>query len=147
MGLSFTIATDPRQRCRSHVRVPRDSWSYFTISDSRLSQPGALGPRVYIYPTGTRWPTYIPTHWVPFSSPPTTRRDAVEVFEPASTRDPRLTQLPPTCSACKPSARTNIKHISAIFADVTWERTLFAESPVSSGSTCYNILKTGRQQR
>jgi hypothetical protein len=40
------------------VRVSWDSWSYFTVSYLRL----------------------------PFSSPPTTRRVTVEVFEPASTR-------------------------------------------------------------
>jgi hypothetical protein len=34
-GLSFTIAAGPRQRCHSRVRVPRDSWPYFTVSDSR----------------------------------------------------------------------------------------------------------------
>jgi hypothetical protein len=28
-GLPFTIAAGPRQRSRSWVRVPRDSWSYF----------------------------------------------------------------------------------------------------------------------
>jgi hypothetical protein len=26
----------------------------------------------YLYPPGTRWPSYAPGHWVPFSSPPTT---------------------------------------------------------------------------
>jgi hypothetical protein len=36
----------------------------------------------YLYPPGTRWPSYNPRHWVPFSSPPTTRRATVEVFEP-----------------------------------------------------------------
>jgi hypothetical protein len=40
----------------------------------------------YLYPPGTGWPSYNPRHWVPFSSPPTTRRAAVEVFELASTR-------------------------------------------------------------
>jgi hypothetical protein len=40
------------------VRVQWDSWPYFTVSDSIL----------------------------PFSSPPTTRRVTVEVFDPASTR-------------------------------------------------------------
>jgi hypothetical protein len=40
----------------------------------------------YLYPPGTGWPSYTPRHWVPFSSPPTTRRATVEVFEPASTR-------------------------------------------------------------
>jgi hypothetical protein len=53
MGLSFTIAAGPRQRIYSWVRVPWDSWPYFTVSDSRL----------------------------PFSSPPTTRRATVEVFD------------------------------------------------------------------
>jgi hypothetical protein len=44
--------------CHFRVRVPWDSLLYFTVSDSRL----------------------------PFSSPPTTRRVTVEVFDPASTR-------------------------------------------------------------
>jgi hypothetical protein len=58
-GLSFAIATGPRQRSPSRVRDPLDSPPYFTVPDSRL----------------------------PFSSPPTTRRATVEVFDPASTRD------------------------------------------------------------
>jgi hypothetical protein len=57
-GLSFAIAADLRQRSHSRVRVPWDSRPYFTVSDSRLH----------------------------FSSPPTTRRATVEVFDPASTR-------------------------------------------------------------
>jgi hypothetical protein len=59
MELAFTIAAGPRQRIHSRVRVPWDSRPYFTVSDSRL----------------------------PFSSPPTTRRATVEVFNPASTRE------------------------------------------------------------
>jgi hypothetical protein len=55
-GLSFTIAARARQRSHSRVRVPWGSWTYFTVSDSRL----------------------------PFSLPPMTRRDTVEVFDPAS---------------------------------------------------------------
>jgi hypothetical protein len=35
-GLSFTIAPVSRQRSHFRVRVPWDSWSYFTVSDSRL---------------------------------------------------------------------------------------------------------------
>jgi hypothetical protein len=58
-GLSFTIAAGPRQRSHSRVRVPWASRPYFTVSDWRLL----------------------------FSSPPTTRRNTVEVFDPASTRD------------------------------------------------------------
>jgi hypothetical protein len=40
----------------------------------------------YLYHPGTGWPSYTPRYWVPFSSPPTTRRAMVEVFEPASAR-------------------------------------------------------------
>jgi hypothetical protein len=57
-NLSSTIAAGPRQRSHFRVRVPWDSRPYFTVSESRL----------------------------PFSSPPTTRRVTVEVFDPASTR-------------------------------------------------------------
>jgi hypothetical protein len=48
MGLSFTIAAGPRERNHSQVRVPWDSWTYFSVSDSRLPQPGGPGPRIYI---------------------------------------------------------------------------------------------------
>jgi hypothetical protein len=48
MCLSFTIAADPRQRCHSRVRVPRDSWRYCTVWDPILPQPGGPVPRIYI---------------------------------------------------------------------------------------------------
>jgi hypothetical protein len=44
----------------------------------------------YLYPPGTRWPSYTPRHWVSLSSPPTTRRPTVEVFDPASARASRV---------------------------------------------------------
>jgi hypothetical protein len=56
--LAFVYAAGPRKRSVSRVRVPRISRPYFTVSVLRLS----------------------------FSSPPTTRRVTVEVFDPASTR-------------------------------------------------------------
>jgi hypothetical protein len=34
----------------------------------------------YLYPSGTGWPSYTPAYWVPFMSPLTTRRAAVELF-------------------------------------------------------------------
>jgi hypothetical protein len=40
----------------------------------------------YLYPPGTEWPSYTPSHWVPFSPPPTIRRATMEVFEPTSTQ-------------------------------------------------------------
>jgi hypothetical protein len=48
MGLSFTIAADPRQRSHSGVPVPRNAWPYLTVSDSRLHKPGGPGRRIYI---------------------------------------------------------------------------------------------------
>jgi hypothetical protein len=57
-GLSFVCAAGLCQRSLSRVRVPWDLKSYFTVSNLRL----------------------------PFSSPPTTRRVTVEVFDPASIR-------------------------------------------------------------
>jgi hypothetical protein len=48
MGLPLTIAADLHQRSHSWFRVPWDSWPYFTVSDSRLSQPGGPGPRIYV---------------------------------------------------------------------------------------------------
>jgi hypothetical protein len=56
-GLSFVYAAGPCQRSLYRVRVPWESRPYFTVSDLRF----------------------------PFSSPPTTRRATVEVFDPAST--------------------------------------------------------------
>jgi hypothetical protein len=57
-GLSFVYAAGSSQRSLSRVRVPWYSRPYFTVSDLRL----------------------------PISSPLTTRRVTVEVFDPASTR-------------------------------------------------------------
>jgi hypothetical protein len=86
MGLSFTIAACPRQRSHSRVRVSRDSWPHFPVSDSRLHQPGGPDPRIYI-PQERGGPVIPPGTGFPLSSPPTTRRDMVEVFDPATTRD------------------------------------------------------------
>jgi hypothetical protein len=47
-GLPFTIAAGSRQRTHSWDQVQRDSWPYFTVSDSRLPQHGGPGPRIFI---------------------------------------------------------------------------------------------------
>jgi hypothetical protein len=47
-GLSFTIAADLCQSSHTRVRIPRDLWPYFTVSDSRHPKPGRPGPRIYI---------------------------------------------------------------------------------------------------
>jgi hypothetical protein len=53
MGLSFIIAAGPRQRSHSQVRVPRDSWPHFIVSDSRLLNmegqvPVFISPRISV---------------------------------------------------------------------------------------------------
>jgi hypothetical protein len=77
MILSFAIDAGPRQRSYFQVRVPRDSTTFY-FSDSRFSQLGGPGLRIYI-PPGTGWTSCTPRHWVPFSSPPATLRALVEV--------------------------------------------------------------------
>jgi hypothetical protein len=49
MGLSFTIAAGPLQLSHSQVRVPRDSWPHFTLSNSTVPKPGGQVP-VFISP-------------------------------------------------------------------------------------------------
>jgi hypothetical protein len=61
-----------------------ETHDHISLSQIRLSTNLAGSP--YLYSPGTGWPSYTPKHEVPSSSPPTTRREAVEVFEPASTR-------------------------------------------------------------
>jgi hypothetical protein len=64
-GLPFTIAAGPRQRSHSWVRVPRDPWPYFNVSDLRLPQPGGAGPRIYI-PEEQGGPVITPGTGFPF---------------------------------------------------------------------------------
>jgi hypothetical protein len=85
MGLLFTITAGPRQRSHSQIRVPRDSWPYFTVSDSRLP-PTWRARSQYLYPPGTGWPSYTPRHWIPFCRLLMICRATVEVFELAPTR-------------------------------------------------------------
>jgi hypothetical protein len=67
----------------------------------------------YLYPPGTGWPGYTPRRWVPVSSPPTTRRATVEVFDPACTRvltsDLPSLNCSSSCLQDKSSARTTQK--------------------------------------
>jgi hypothetical protein len=62
MSKLFTVAAGPRQLSHSRDRFPRDSWPYFTASDSRLPQPGGPGP------SGTAWPGYTPRHRVIYTT-------------------------------------------------------------------------------
>jgi hypothetical protein len=85
-NMSFTIVSGHRQCSHSRSRVPRDTWPYFTVLHSRISQPEWPAP--HIYPSSTGWTNCNPVHWVPFSLQPTTRRVTVEIQEPASRRSP-----------------------------------------------------------
>jgi hypothetical protein len=53
-GLPFTVAAGPRHRSHSWIRFPRDSWPYFTASDSRLPN---LESQVSVFISArTGWP-------------------------------------------------------------------------------------------
>jgi hypothetical protein len=54
-GLSFTIAAGPSQRSHFRVRVPLDSWPYFTVSDLTLpfSSPPTSQSQSYVTTTGS----------------------------------------------------------------------------------------------
>jgi hypothetical protein len=80
-SLSFVYAAGPCQRSLSRVRVTWDSRPYFAVSDLRL----------------------------PISSPPTTRRVTVEVFDPASTR---VTVVPSNWFSYIDATRIYRKHVS-----------------------------------
>jgi hypothetical protein len=105
MGLSFTIAAGPRQRSHSPVRITRDSWPYFTVSDSRFPQPGGPTPCIYI-PQKQGGPIIPPGIWVPFSSPRTTHRTTVEVFDPASTVADWTTECTPFYNLARTGNKT-----------------------------------------
>jgi hypothetical protein len=93
----------------------------------------------HLYPPGTGWPSYTPRHWVPFSSPPTARRTTVEVFDPASTRDPEVSSK--FCPAYNPGhgpCRTPIsRQYFHCWASTRCRGNVFTHSFHSNGCACY----------
>jgi hypothetical protein len=82
MALSFTIAAGPRQSSHFQVQVPRDTWSHLLSQIREFPNLEGQVPVFSIYPKNRVAQLYL-RHWIPFSSPSTTRKEA---FEPASTR-------------------------------------------------------------
>jgi hypothetical protein len=106
--VSFTIAAGPRQRSHSRVRVPWDLRPYVTVSDSRL----------------------------PFSSPPTTRRATVEVFDPASTRvGHSYSRLLPLLSRYGPNRKHHFPLL--LYPVVAVETCLFVKPLLGNGFICW----------
>jgi hypothetical protein len=58
-GLSFTFAAGPRHRSHFRVRVPWDSWQYFTVSHSRLPSPSSPTTRRATVEVSTLPPTVL----------------------------------------------------------------------------------------
>jgi hypothetical protein len=81
--------------CRPSPAVILESESCGTHGHILLSRlpPTWRARSPYLHPPATGWPSYAPRQWVPFSSPPTTRRAMVEVFEPVSTRETAQSQV------------------------------------------------------
>jgi hypothetical protein len=93
LGLASAVLLGPSPTGLNHI----------LLSDLRLP-PTWRARSPYLHPPGTGWPDYTPRHWVPFLSPPTTRRATVEIFDPASTWDfsPNTLFFPhwSSCSVC-----------------------------------------------
>jgi hypothetical protein len=76
----------------SAVTVGPESRGTHILLSQVLDSP-KLEDQVHVFTSispGRGWPSYAPGHWVPFSSPPTTRSASVEVFEPTSTQGLKL---------------------------------------------------------
>jgi hypothetical protein len=67
-----------------------------------------------LYPTGTGRSSYAPRYWVPFSSPPTSRRATVDVFELASTWGTRPAGLGPSLYSLEAGPTENTTSSSPI---------------------------------
>jgi hypothetical protein len=79
LQLLLALASAAILKCDSHGT--RDHILLSQIRDS----PNLEGQVPVFISPGTKWPNYTPRHWVPFSSPPMTRRPTMEVFDHAST--------------------------------------------------------------
>jgi hypothetical protein len=125
MGLSFTIAAGPRQSSRSQVRVPRDSWPHFIVSDSRLPQTGRPGPRVCI-PQEQGGPVMPPGTGFSF------RRLLFITFLHGPHRNTVSLSLYPFVVEARLFAKPLLINGCCI---------LISRSLRGNGSTCYNIIK------
>jgi hypothetical protein len=65
----------------SRAEALQNLWQYSAVSHE--TPPTWMARSPYLYPPDTEWPSYIPGHWVLFSSPLTTRRATVEVCNPS----------------------------------------------------------------
>jgi hypothetical protein len=77
-GLSFKIAAGPCEQQSFSGRVARVLMQIFSCL-------------TFETPRETGWPSYTRRHWVSFSTPPTTRRAAIQLFEPAEPVSTRST--------------------------------------------------------
>jgi hypothetical protein len=82
----------------------------------------------YLYSPGTWCSSYTPRHWVTFSSPPTTRRPTVELYEPASTR----ANSNSTCSADCLGAG-NVENTASVLLRRVYRGHVFTEQLLRNG--------------
>jgi hypothetical protein len=76
--LQFLLALASEAILVSESRVTHD---HILLSQIRVS-PDLEGQVALFISPGTKWPHHTPRHWVPFSSPPTTRNDRTENTAP-----------------------------------------------------------------
>jgi hypothetical protein len=86
----------------------------------------------YLYPPGIGWPSYTLMRWVPFSSPPTTRRAEVVVLKPTSTRTAEKTSLVLFCALVGETCPQSCSLATAVvlfpvYTAVTWQWVYMSE--------------------
>jgi hypothetical protein len=87
MDLLLTVAAGTRQRSLSRIRVPWDSWPYFTLSNLRLPHAGGPGCRIYfpleesgpIISPGIEWGEVRRVRWVQSQSQSHVTTDGLSV--------------------------------------------------------------------
>jgi hypothetical protein len=72
----------------------------------------ARSPYEYLYPPGIRCPSYTPRHWLPFSSPPMTRRTPARIAQKTSLPLLRVLSLPGKCPhSCYLTTTVILSHV------------------------------------
>jgi hypothetical protein len=145
MDLSYTIAAGSRQRSRSQIRIPRDSWPHFTVSDSRLPNLEGQVPRsrvAQLYPqtlVSLIVASYDSQGYGGGTQPRLHTGSDLNSIQFHYIAYPYPWKWLLTNFTTYPRNRLFIAQLRAGFQDCVSMKTCIADSFSSNGSTCHNI--------